>query len=286
MKSNSFIVLDGAELAFNDLVNQAFLEPKYTKSLTERFVTNSPFPHIVLDGLFSPILLNQLYAEFDEMRWRDWRWAESEVETKRGSLPGSRLGMASQLYFQAIYSSQFMSLIKKISGIERLISDPELINGGMHEIPTGGFFNVHRDFTHHPILRLQNRLALITYLNKDWDMSYGGQLELWDKDLKGSEVSVIPEFGKTILFLNTTTSFHGHPLPVQAPNGRPRRSVTAYYYSSYENKGESVAATVSQYVGSTTSSFRRNAAIRQFVPPIMISIGRKLEATLLKRKTK
>ena len=41
-----------------------------------------------------------------------------------------------------------------------------------------------------------------------------------------------PEFGRTILMPHGPASYHGHTKPLQAPDGRPRRSVAAYFYTS------------------------------------------------------
>jgi hypothetical protein len=102
----------------------------------------------------------------------------------------------------------------------------------LHEIPDGGRFSVHTDFNRHPVTALDNRLVFITYLNKDWEASYGGRLELWDAATQQMVSEVVPLFGRSILFAHTPNSLHGHPNPVSAPDGRPRRSVAAYFYTN------------------------------------------------------
>jgi hypothetical protein len=277
------IVIKGCQIPFDSLLNHDLLNPKSVKLLAKRFSTNQPFPHIVIDGLFSPVLLELIYDEFDKPRWLDWREEISNNETKRGSLPGSKFGHATQLYFQTIYSSSFVSFLKNIAGIENLITDPELLNGGLHEIPTGGFFKVHKDFTHHSVLGLKNRLTLITYLNKNWDENYGGQLELWNKDMTRCEVKVTPEFGRTILFMHTEYSYHGHPQPVQAPNDRLRRSIAAYYYSPDDTNDQVGKSTETYFMDSTVDAFRVKNIIKSFLPPILIKLGKKLSLSVLKQ---
>ena len=53
-----------------------------------------------------------------------------------------------------------------------------------HEIKRGGLLKIHTDFNRHPTMELDRRLNVLIYLNKDWEESYGGHLQLWDKDMK------------------------------------------------------------------------------------------------------
>lgn len=57
------------------------------KAMRQQFQTSTPFPHLVIDRLFSPKLPELMYAEFDDMKWNDWRVAATAEEIKRGSLP-------------------------------------------------------------------------------------------------------------------------------------------------------------------------------------------------------
>ncbi|HEV3457665.1 MAG TPA: 2OG-Fe(II) oxygenase, partial [Thermoanaerobaculia bacterium] len=79
---------------------------------------------------------------------------------------------------------------------------------------------------------LDRRLNLIVYLNKDWLPEYGGEIELWDRDMRRCAQRVLPVFNRTIVFNTTDTSFHGHPTPLACPDGRTRKSVSFYYYSN------------------------------------------------------
>ncbi len=117
------------------------------------------------------------YAEFDDMKWNDWRVAATAEEIKRGSLPNATFGPAAQIYFQTIASGWFIDILKQITRIDGPVCDAVLYNGGLHEIPNRGHFHVHTDFTHHPVTNLDNRLVAITYLNEGWIEDDGGLLE-------------------------------------------------------------------------------------------------------------
>ena len=58
-----------------------------------------------------------------------------------------------------------------------------MLGGGFYQDWTRlGKFEAHTDQTYEPRLRLERRINVILYLNRDWSASYGGDLELWDAD--------------------------------------------------------------------------------------------------------
>jgi Rps23 Pro-64 3,4-dihydroxylase Tpa1-like proline 4-hydroxylase len=98
-----------------------------------------------------------------------------------------------------------------LTGIEGLVVDWQLAGGGMHALRTGGFLNVHADFNYHRHLKLDRRINLLLYLNKDWAEALGGQLELWEQSMSRCCQSVVLEFNRCAIFNTTDKSFHGNP---------------------------------------------------------------------------
>ncbi len=199
--------------------------------LHQKFSTAKPFPYVVIDQLFHPDFLGKVLQDFS-VGFGDWVHYNTANEVKRGTRPNAKLGAGSQRYFDVIHRGQFLQFLSAVSGIEGLLPDPTLFGGGLHEIPSGGRFSVHTDFNRHPVTALDNRLVFITYLNKDWQAAYGGALELWDAVSQQCVEEVVPVFGRSILFAHTANSLHGHPKPVNAPDGRTRKSVAAYFYTN------------------------------------------------------
>ena len=129
-------------------------------------------------------------------------------------------------------SDYFLNFLQKLTSIkEKLIIDPELNGGGLHEIKKGGVLKIHTDFNKHPRKDLDRRLNVLIYLNKNWNFEYGGDLELWDKDLKECKKKVSPNFNKIVVFSTNDYSYHGHPEPVNCPVGKSRKSLALYYFS-------------------------------------------------------
>jgi Rps23 Pro-64 3,4-dihydroxylase Tpa1-like proline 4-hydroxylase len=280
--SGDRMVIDGVSLDLDEIIDPAFLAPKRVKAQHETFLAARPFPHIVFEGLFSARLLELMYADFDRLNWSDWRRYDNANELKRGSAPKTRLGHASQLYFNTIHSGQFIDFIERVTGIEGLVPDPELFAGGLHDIPTGGKFAMHVDFNQHAVTKLDNRLVFITYLNKEWLPSYGGGLELWDVAEKRPVTEILPEFGRSVLFYQSSKSLHGHPHPVAAPNGRPRRSAAAYFYSNGRSDGDNPDFHTTQFVKTIAPPMREKLAnaLKYLLPPIVLDGVRRAKSLL------
>jgi Rps23 Pro-64 3,4-dihydroxylase Tpa1-like proline 4-hydroxylase len=268
------VTIRGTRIDLDSILNTNIL--RAAGRLRDEFARNAPFPHIVIDGLFSAELLQLAHDEFEKVSGVDWDRYDSVDELKRGSNQHVQFGPATQLYFNAIHARSFVQFVARVSGIDGLLPDPLLFAGGMHEIPDGGHFSVHLDFNRHPITGLRNRLVLITYLNKEWQPSYGGALELWNREDDTKAVEVSPHFGRTIIFAQSPNTWHGHPVPVQAPDRRPRRSLAAYYYS---NDGPAEAGTFrTTLVAEQPERLARSRIapyIRYCTPPIIVDAVRK-----------
>lgn len=245
-------------------------------TLRKSFLEARPFPHLVLDGLISGDILDAIAGEFDLLRDGERLHHDNVLQRKIGSKPNIDLPAITQQYFNFVYSGPFLRFISGVTGIDDLIPDPSLFGGGMHEITQGGCFQVHTDFRRHPRTRLDNRLVMITYLNHDWQESFGGALELWRQDPPGCEACILPKFGRTVIMLQSERSVHGLPRPVAAPDGRGRRSVAAYYYTNGRDDGDAGTARdeplITNYFYHGGMSRRQKFAffIRRTIPPVAV----------------
>ena len=90
--------------------------------------------------------------------------------------------------------------------------------------------DVHVDFNFIAARELHRRLNILIYFNKDWDPSWGGNIELWDRDVKTCVHSFSPIFNRCVVFETSDISYHGVSA-VKCPDGRSRKSFAAYYYT-------------------------------------------------------
>ena len=196
------------------------------------YTENSPFPHIVLDDVFDPLVLKAIESEFPS--------AEHMAGSFKGEVEGgkftesdwSKFGPVTQAFVAACNSGPFCRALSQLCGIPDLVSDPYLAGGGQHQTGRGGRLKVHSDFNVHPFLHLTRRLNMIVYLNEGWDPSWGGALELWDTKMTGAVARVEPTLGKVVVFDTTDTSFHGLPDGLTCPEGTYRRSLAFYYFTA------------------------------------------------------
>ncbi|MGI4792604.1 MAG: 2OG-Fe(II) oxygenase [Janthinobacterium lividum] len=265
------------------MLDHAQLDSSNIESLSRRFAEARPFPHLVLENLFDDGALEAIDREFDAVDRGEWISYDTANEVKFGTRPNAQLGRAAQAYFDTIHRGQFVSFLSAVTGIKGLIPDPMLRGGGLHEIPIGGKFAVHVDFNRHTDTLLDNRLVMITYLNKDWPDSYGGALELWTRE--GCVEKVLPTFGRTILFSQSAESLHGHPEPVACPPGRTRRSIAAYFYSNGRPDVSPAERRTTQFLSPArdprTTAQQVKAAARYVMPPVLVD-GLKLAKRLVR----
>jgi Rps23 Pro-64 3,4-dihydroxylase Tpa1-like proline 4-hydroxylase len=182
---------------------------------------SDPFRHWVIEPFADPQLLERVLEEWPAVM------QEKDVSTskKRHLSDYGQMGPYTQDLIGALNSDGFCETLSKLTGIEDLIADPELAGGGLHHIDPGGFLKIHADFNWHPRLKAVRKLNLLLYLNKDWQ--WNGGLQLCDESLRVVK-EIRPSFNRCVVFETTSTSFHGHPDPLNAPV--PRKSIALYYY--------------------------------------------------------
>lgn len=269
------ITIRGVELRYDELVNAAFLSAEERRRLHDTLRGAVPFPHLVIDGLFNPRLLQLVAEEFDHLDKSGWTDIQTRYEVIRRSVDRVKLGPASQLYFDILHSGWFVEWLTAITGVKHLLPDPALYGGGLHESPPGATFAIHRDFGHHAYTGLKNEMVFITYLNEGWQPEWGGVLELWDDRKSGCVGRVVPVFGRTILMRNTSGSYHGHPVPTAPPDGRKRRSIAAYFYTGHE-RGIPSRDKLNTVFLQPLVRHRVMAAVRQLTPPIVWTAAKKI----------
>ncbi len=202
------------------------------KTLSAEYAGAEPFPHIAIDGLFADADLDVVLAEFPRPDAVDWAVFDNPQEKKLGYRHGNPVGPRVMAFMQAMSSPPVLAFLEELTGIDGLIPDPYFGGGGPHQILPGGFLKMHADFNWHPKLRLDRRLNVLVYLNRDWREEYGGHLELWDEAMQGAVRKILPLFNRTVVFSTTDRSYHGHPTPLSCPAGTSRKSVSFYYYTN------------------------------------------------------
>ena len=204
--------------------------------LKTEFATAHPYQHVVIDNFLPQNVCQQAMADFDVVSKEQWTGYLHVNERKFANSNPDTWGPTLQQIAHELNTPEFVSLLEELTGIANLLIDPTFEGGGLHQSLRGGFLNMHADFTVHPHQRhWKRRLNLLLYCNENWLPEYGGGLELWDATMSHAEKVVQPLGNRVLIFATDTTSFHGHPDPLQCPDGVARRSMALYYFT-YEDK--------------------------------------------------
>ncbi|WP_131784768.1 2OG-Fe(II) oxygenase [Protofrankia symbiont of Coriaria ruscifolia] len=196
------------------------------------FQTAQPFRHVVIDDFLPAEILHEVVNAFPKPGDADWQRFDASQEVKLALADEVLMPTPLRHVLQQFNSGPFLDFLEDLTGISGLLPDPHLVGGGLHQIVRGGFLKVHADFNRHRRLGVDRRLNILLYLNEDWDESWGGHLELWDRGMTRAVHRIAPLFNRFVVFATTDHSYHGHPDPLRSPEGVTRRSLAWYYYTN------------------------------------------------------
>lgn len=251
------------------------------RSLADKYQNASPFPHIVMDDFLDPEVLRGILADFPSSGDKEFFDRDQERFKFQYQPHESSSGLVRNL-FAELNSQAFLGFLEELTGFRGLISDPYFDGGGLHETKRGGHLGVHADFNIHQRLNVERKLNLLVYLNDEWDDDYGGQLELWDRQMKECAVRVKPVFGRAVIFNTALDSFHGHPDPLNCPPERSRRSIATYYYSAPEEGVAALPKRTTNFRARPESAdksdwqIRRHHFVNDWVPPKLQRLAHRL----------
>jgi hypothetical protein len=203
-----------------------------TADMAARFARAEPFAHLVIDDFLAPEAADRL-ADFPDAQWAHWSgFTDAYQHQKRVCAdPGVMPAGFAELIAECGQPS-FLTWLEAVTGSRKLIPDPYLDGGGLHASGPGGVLAPHSDFHTYERLDLYRQLNLLIYLNPGWSEADGGALELYREGEAAPAVSVVPAWGRAVIFRTDDRSIHGFTRPVA--EGRWRRSVALYYYASRE----------------------------------------------------
>ena len=259
----------------DELLHDSFLNrlQNLARDKASEYQNNTPFPNIYFDNFLPEAALEAALRDFPEPRELRWREFEDRNQKKLSfeaveQLPAS---LRNILYF--LNSRPMLQFLEVLTGIRGLISDPYYVGGGLHQIRPGGHLEVHADFNWHEALRLDRRINVLLYLNKDWRDEYGGHFELWNRDMTLAVRKILPIFNRRAIFSTSDYSYHGHPTPLTCPPTRTRKSIATYYYSNGRPEEE-----VSE---SHSTLFQHRHGVAPAADPLATRIARSLVPSIL-----
>jgi hypothetical protein len=204
-----------------------------TEALGLEYKNAQPFPSLCIDNFVDPEFAREVsrsYPSFESAMGMG-RVFKAVHESGKIQVTDSKLFPAPTAQLAAMLASEeFRETLTKATGIRNLLFDPDFSGGGMHQTKAHGRLDVHVDFNRLPHNGWYRRLNLLLYLNETWQESWGGKLELWDRDVKHCIKSFTPALARCVIFETSEHSFHG-VTALTCPDNVVRRSFAVYYYT-------------------------------------------------------
>jgi hypothetical protein len=209
------------------------INPIDRESLRQSVRDAKPFPNFCIDNFLKPEFAEQVrqaFPSYDEAQ-KLGKSHHTVNEQGKFQITDARLFAEPVAELnRALASPEFLDLMSYVFDIPNLLADDQLVGGGIHETGPRGILDVHIDFNYITERALHRRLNILIYFNKDWRPEWGGNIELWDKDVKVCHHSFSPIFNRCIVFATSNISYHG-VTAVACPPGNSRKSFAAYYYT-------------------------------------------------------
>ena len=218
------------------------------KNLMEPYYAQEPFPHLVFDNFLDETVARDAAYELkwlnDNFQEEEWRFKvadhhEDQVLKRSITQLGNMLP-TTRLISQYVNNTEFLAFLRDMTAMPGLEGDWQFEGGGVHLTPKGGSLNIHHDFNFLGPLEAPTsyrKVNLLIYLNEEWDPNWGGNLELWEKDLSSVKHIIEPKFNRAVIF-NIEDAPHGHPHPLECPEGESRRSLAYYFYDDVPFEGD------------------------------------------------
>ncbi len=194
-------------------------------ALSERWHAATPFRHFIVDDLLPPALARRIGDAFP---------APSQLLPRSTLRERKRVGIQVDRYDPIIADALFafqdaavLAAVARITGLRDMSADPTLYASGVSVMDRGDFLNPHLDNSHDGDRRRYRVLNLLFYVTPDWTLANGGNLELWDRDVRTPTV-VESRFNRLAVIETHQASWHS----VNAVRAAgPRRCVSNYYFS-------------------------------------------------------
>lgn len=249
--------------------------------LAEKYQSNKPFPHIYFDDFLPSGVAEAAVRDFpnpDQVDWLRHRGVDQHRKLAFDHAEELPAPLRDILIF--LNSRPMLNFLEKLTGIQDIFGDPYYNGGGLHQIKPGGSLEVHADYSFHPKLKVDRRINVLVYMNKDWKEEYGGHFELWNRDLTRAEHKILPIFNRCAIFSTTSHSYHGHPTPLSCPPDRTRKSIATYYFSNGRPAEDQTDAHAVAFVRRAGTKYPMGHRIKQVLhgltPPLLMDTYRKL----------
>lgn len=213
--------------SLRSIINPQVLSEK--ENYSKLFKEAQPCQHVVIENFLNPDVADQLFENFPPFETLNVK-RKSINEDKAEDYHFERWHPIFSQVRDAVQSEEFCAWLSEMTGIEGLRSTDDSLGSGLHQGKNGSFVDVHVDVNMNPEKGLWRRINLLIYLNKYWKPEYGGDLELWDVEMKTCVKKIPPFHNVAVIFYTDDNSPHGYSR-IQVPEHESRKSFYTYYYT-------------------------------------------------------
>ena len=211
----SNIISDKLVSNFQELRNQFHSNKKTTQ--TRLFILDDLLPEHLASDIY------QNFPEYSKYVLQD-TYRERKLEFNQSQL--SNYPKVEKIA-DAFLMRNVVESISNITKINDLESDDSLYAGGITRMDRGHFLNPHIDNSHNSKKEKYRRLNLLFYITPNMSKDHGGNLELWDKEIK-NPLKIVSKFNRLVVMETTKYSWHSVDPIV---NDIKRCGVRIYYFS-------------------------------------------------------
>jgi hypothetical protein len=201
--------------------------------LREQVRRAKPFPYFSLDNFLDETFANRILDSFPSYEHALKTGLSFKAVNEKGKVQltdSETFAPAVKELNAVLASKEWLDVLAYVFDIPNLLPDDKLVGGGIHQTGPRGHLDVHVDFNFLDDRKLHRRLNILIYFNKNWKPEWGGNVELWDKDVKVCQHSSSPVFNRCVVFATSGISYHG-VTAVKCAEGNSRKSFAAYYYT-------------------------------------------------------
>ena len=200
-----------------------------TNKLNIDYVKTPPYPNLAIDNFLPADVTTAMKQECDQLTWTREFTRNGSHMLERNDIEDCPVAREVK---NALSSKKFLIWLGQVTGHNDLIPDPHMVGAGYMRCTRGDSLKLHSAFNFNNTLKLYRMLSINIYLNKDWQSEWNGDLQFWDFERKKCVTKYYPVAGRAILFRHHKFGFHGHPDPIQCPEGTFRDGFRMFYYVS------------------------------------------------------
>jgi len=208
--------------------------------------------YCVVDDLLPRELAERIHRVFpapDAMRLMD-----SFREKKYTSKSFDKFDPLMETITFAVQDQRVLDQVEAITGLKEQMPDASLYAGGLSAMVRGHFLGPHIDNSHEASRRYYRTLNLLYYVTPGWELTSGGNLELWDTRVR-ENATIVSRFNRLAIMETTPTSWHSVS-EVKADG--VRCCVSNYYFSPRSPTGQ-------DYFNVTSFSARPEQPLRRLL---------------------